>query len=67
MLNDILHDTVVNLDEYSKIELLDSLQTMIENSIEKDYLQLHAREAELRIKAFDDGKIKSISFEEVFA
>ncbi len=61
--NEILKDTL-NLNPAEKAELIDKLLSSLDNP-DKEIDALWAEEAEARIKAYDQGKIKALTLKEV--
>ena len=61
--NEILKDAL-NLRPAEKAELIDKLLSSLDNP-DKEIDALWAKEAEARIEAYDQGKIKAITLKEV--
>lgn len=61
--NEILKDAL-NLNPAEKAELIDKLLSCLDNP-DKEIDALWAEEAEARIKAYDQGKIKALTLKEV--
>ena len=61
--NEILKDAL-NLRPAEKAELIDKLLSSLDNP-DKEIDALWAKEAEARIKAYDQGKIKALTLGEV--
>jgi len=61
--NEILKDAL-NLRPAEKAELIDKLLSSLENP-DKEIDALWAKEAEARIEAYDQGKIKALTLKEV--
>ena len=61
--NEILKDAL-NLRPVEKAELIDKLLLSLDNP-DKELDELWAKEAEDRIEAYDQGKIKALTFREV--
>jgi putative addiction module component (TIGR02574 family) len=61
--NEILKDAL-NLRPSEKAELIDKLLSSLDNP-DKELDELWAREAEDRIEAYDQGKIKALTLNEV--
>ncbi len=62
--NEILKDAL-NLRPAEKAELIDKLLSSLDNP-DKEIDALWAKEAEARIEAYDQGKIKALTLKEVF-
>ena len=61
--NEIMKDAL-NLDPAEKAELIDKLLSSLDNP-DKEIDALWAKEAEARIEAYDQGKIKALTLKEV--
>jgi putative addiction module component (TIGR02574 family) len=61
--NEILKDAL-NLRPTEKVELIDRLLSSLDNP-DKELDELWAKEAEDRIEAYDQGKIKALTLKEV--
>jgi putative addiction module component (TIGR02574 family) len=61
--NEILKDAL-NLRPAEKIELIDKLLSSLDNP-DKELDELWAKEAEDRIEAYDQGKIKALTLKEI--
>ncbi len=61
--NEILKDAL-NLRPAEKAELIDKLLSSLDNP-DKEIDTLWAKEAEARIEAYDQGKIKALTLKEV--
>jgi putative addiction module component (TIGR02574 family) len=61
--NEILKDAL-NLRPAEKAELIDKLLSSLDNP-DKEIDALWAKEAEARIEAYDQGKIKALTLKEV--
>ena len=61
--NEILKDAL-NLSPAEKAELIDKLLSSLDNP-DKEIDALWAKEAEARIEAYDQGKIKALTLKEV--
>jgi putative addiction module component (TIGR02574 family) len=61
--NEILKDAL-NLRPTEKAELIDKLLSSLDNP-DKEIDALWAKEAEARIEAYDQGKIKALALKEV--
>ena len=61
--NEILKDAL-NLRPAEKAELIDKLLSSLDNP-DKEIDALWAKEAEARIEAYDQGKIKALNLKEV--
>ncbi|MCD6115428.1 addiction module protein [bacterium] len=54
----------LNLTPEKKVELIEKLLISLDNS-DKEFDMLWAKEAETRIDAYEQGKIKSLTIEEI--
>jgi len=61
--NEVIKDAL-NLRSAKKAELIDKLLSSLDNP-DKELDELWAREAENRIEAYDQGKIKALTLKEV--
>lgn len=60
-----IFEEITTLKPLEKIELVDRIFASLEYS-DKKLDELWAEEAEVRLQAYDDGKIKSVPMQEVF-